>query len=183
MKRTWLLARLEGVGICTKPESAAAEELTAFASGSRSRLLAYAFLLTGNRTVAEDLVQDAMMEAHRRWDQLSAPEAYVRRCITNGAISWRRRRWRELLVEDVSAVGASHQGSPDDFVVLWLSILRLKPRYRAVLVLRYYEDLSAREAADVLGVPEATVRTWTARALAQLRPYWRRGETLEDPPT
>jgi DNA-directed RNA polymerase specialized sigma24 family protein len=168
------------VGTCTEAEAVAAEELSAFASRSGSRLLAYAFLLTGNRAVAEDLVQDAMMEAHRRWIQLSAPEAYVRRCITNGAISWRRRRWREVLVEDVSSCVVTPSGPPDDLTVLWLSILRLKPRYRAALVLRFYEGLSAKEAAGVLSVPEATVRTWTARALAQLRPYWRQGEASED---
>ena len=159
MKRTWPLARLENVETCTERESAAAEELSAFASGSGARLLAYAFLLTGNRTVAEDLVQDAMLEAHRRWDELSTPEAYVRRCITNGAISWRRRRWREVLVEDVADVARTGLGQFDDLAVLWLSILRLKPRYRAALVLRFYEGLSAKEAADVLGAPEATVRT------------------------
>lgn len=180
MKRTRLSTRLEGVGTCTESEASAAEELSAFAARSGSRLLAYAFLLTGNRAVAEDLVQDAMVEAHRRWNQLVAPEAYVRRCITNGAISWRRRRRREVLVEDVSSVVVPPAGSSDEMTVLWLSILRLKPRYRAALVLRFYEGLSAKDAADVLGAPEATVRTWTARALAQLRPCWHDGDTSKD---
>lgn len=132
-----------------------------------------AYLLTGNHADAEDLAQGTLVKAYPAWDRVAAatsPDAYVRRIMTNLFISSRRglRVARERLVDQTpdSAV------VPDDDherLVLWPHVAALPPKQRAVVVLRYYEDLSERQIADALGCSPGTVKSNASTALRSLR--------------
>lgn len=140
------------------------EEFAAFARRSYLPLVRRAFLLTGDRGEAEDLAQDALAALLVAWRRgaLIDPERYVARTLTNRAVSrWRRRSSKD---EDTSRAG-----SGDDRDLLRRSLLQLPPRQRAVLVLRYFEDLPDAEIADQMGISTATVRSQAARAMDSLR--------------
>lgn len=145
------------------------EEFSAFVTTRYSSLLRFGYVLSGNADVAQDLVQDALERTGAAWSRITrkdAPEAYVRRAMVNGFTStWRRRR-REWLTGDVPELAATPV-DPDD--ALWPLLLALPPRQRAVLVLRFYEDLSESETARVLGVVPGTVKSQTSKGLAALR--------------
>jgi RNA polymerase sigma-70 factor (sigma-E family) len=139
-------------------------------------VLKFAGVLTGDRGLAEDVVQEVLIRANGRWQaiaRLDRPEAYVRKMIVNEYLSWRRRSWR--LVPAGTGTDIPGRSTPDpaagyaerDAMVAELAKLPL--RQRAVLVLRYYEGLSDREIADVLGCRPGTVRGYASRALAALR--------------
>ena len=136
-------------------------------------LLRYAHLLTGNRARAEDLVQSAFAAAYRHRGRLdpATAEAYVRKAVLNGHLSWwRRGRVRERVTDrppdrPVSDTAAA-VGERD---AMWAALATLPSRQRAVLVLRYYEDLSEAEIARVLDVSPGTVKSQAAKALASLR--------------
>jgi RNA polymerase sigma-70 factor (sigma-E family) len=138
-------------------------------------LLRFATVLTGDRGLAEDVVQEVLVRAHSRWQRVSgvaAPDLYVRRMIVNEFISWRRRWGRVVPVETVVP---ARSDTPDHAWVhaereeLAMRLARLPRRQQTVLVLRFYEDLSDVEIADLLGCRPATVRGYAARALAALR--------------
>jgi RNA polymerase sigma-70 factor (sigma-E family) len=135
-------------------------------------LLATATLLAGSRSGGEDLLQAALERALRRWDDVrSEPEIYLRRTIYHLAVdSWRMRRRRPEVL-GVRADPAEPDGS--DLVVLRGALLQalagLPPRQRAVLVLRYFEELDEAETAAVLGCSVGTVKSSASRALARLR--------------
>jgi RNA polymerase sigma-70 factor (sigma-E family) len=137
-------------------------------------LLGTAYLLTGDRGVAEDLLQVTLVRAYRHWPRIQAagnPEAYVRRVMTNLRISWwRRRRLAEsaagALPELPAADGAASLADRDE---LWRALHQLAPRTRAVLVLRYWEDLSEAETARILGCSVGTVKSLASRGLRRLR--------------
>ena len=138
-------------------------------------LLRFAILLTGDDHRAEDLVQDALARAYLRWDRVSRtdqPDLYIRRMLVNASHSWwRRRSNRELPVErttDRPALGDLGVESADRDE-MWRLIARLPHRQRAVLVLRYYEDLDDAVIANILRCSQTTVRTHAARALGTLR--------------
>ena len=137
-------------------------------------LLRFGYVLTGDASRAEDVLQEALLDVHRHWDRLAAqgsPEPYVRRAMVNEYVSWRRRHSnRELPGEvpdlpapDLADVGLAERDA------LWRALARLPRRQRAVLVLRFYEDLSDSEIAAVLGCAGGTVRSLTSRALHALR--------------
>jgi RNA polymerase sigma-70 factor (sigma-E family) len=136
-----------------------------------------AFLLTGNRAQAEDLVHDAFVRCVGRFGHLRAHEAfdaYLRRTIVNLHTSGLRRVRveREWLSKATGRVDrAATSGLPDvaGREDMWRRLLTLPPRQRAVLVLRYYEDLSERDTADALRCSVAAVKSLTARATAALR--------------
>jgi RNA polymerase sigma-70 factor (sigma-E family) len=150
------------------------EEYVAVSSG---RLLRFAYVLCGDRHLAEDLVQDVLARAHRRWSRIEAehPDTYLNSAIVRAHLSWRRRRasTEKILAEPPEpGLGAS---SPD-FATrlaardeLWGRMSTLSRSQRAVLVLRYYEDLDDHRIAEVLGCAPATVRVHAARALGSLR--------------
>ncbi len=136
-------------------------------------LLRFAYLLSADHGLAEDLVQDALVKAHRRWvGRLAAdhPEAYVRRIIVNDFTSWRRRRSSG---EVVGPVPDRSYGDAADAVadrdLMWRALAGLPRRQRAVLVLRYYEHQSNAQIAVALGCAESTVRSLATRAFAMLR--------------
>jgi RNA polymerase sigma-70 factor (sigma-E family) len=143
-------------------------------------LLRYATLLCGNPDDARDLVQEVLTKALGRWSRISATDrvdAYVRAMVTNEFISDRRRRRRRPQVplpdhhQDGPGTPAVQPPDPDTGTrtELWARLLQLPPRQRAVIVLRYYEDLSDAQIAAVLGCREGTVRTYASRALSALR--------------
>lgn len=149
------------------------QDFDAFVASRSTRLLRTAFLLTRDRGLAEDLVQTALAKAWFAWGRIEGtPEAYVRRIMVNTYSSWWRRKWNgeeatELLPERGGVDGGS--GRVDDRTDLWQALGRLPKRQRAVVVLRFYEDLSEAETADLLGCTVGTVKSQASRALAKLR--------------
>lgn len=123
-----------------------------------------AYLLTGNLSVAEELVQDAFVSVHRNWDRAAFPSAYLRTAVVNNSRSWLRRR---LLEEQRAVVRLVDTGLPAD--EMWDVLQHLPERQRAAIVLRFYEDLPDAEIARVLGCRVPTVRTAIHRGLAALR--------------
>ncbi len=140
--------------------------------GARSLALRRtAYALTGDLHAAEDLVQDALAKLVRHWRKVDDPERYVRRIIYNTQVSKWRRRW--LRVEPVEhmpeEVTRDATGQVNLRLDLAKALMQLAPRQRAVLILRFYEDLPEREVADILNCAVGTVRSQTSRALARLR--------------
>ncbi len=138
-------------------------------------LLRLAYTLTGNRTDAEDVVQEALARALARWSRISAVgdiDAYVRRMVVNEHTSvWRRFRRRESPVESV-ADGPTPEGArvePDDRRRIWLACQALPEAQRTAVVLRYYEQLEYAEIAALTGVREGSVRARVSRGIATLR--------------
>jgi RNA polymerase sigma-70 factor (sigma-E family) len=133
-----------------------------------------AYLLTGDRGHAEDLVQSALEKTHRKWRRvagMAAPEAYVRRAMVNTAISWRRRRRVAevpLLPSDATPAGDEYRRVEQRQQVV-AALRQLPPRMRAVLVLRYFEDLSETDIAGTLGCSVGTVKSQASRGLERLR--------------
>jgi len=145
-------------------------------------MLTLAMLLTGhNRADAEDLLQTVLERAFRRWRRICRtgdPSAYVRRMLVNASIDrWRllRRRPEQSLGADDGPPVASGLLRPDqsaaiaDQDLLWRALAQLPPGQRAVLVLRYYEDLTEAQTALLLGCSVGSVKTQASRALARLR--------------
>lgn len=137
-------------------------------------MLRYAAVLTGDTGLAEDVVQEVLIRAHARWRRISGleqPDAYIRRMITNEYLSWRRRLARFTPMADIrpSVSVADHAIQHADRDALRAELARLPRQHRAVLVLRYYENLTDAEIADVLGCSTGTVRGYASRALATLR--------------
>ena len=133
-------------------------------------LLRTAYLLTRDWQQAEDLLQTALAKAWRAWGRLDErPEAYVRTVLANTNISWWRRRWRgEVPTERLPETPTADTGVEERDAV-WAALGRLAPRQRAVVVLRYYEDLSEAEIAQVLRISPGTVKSQCSKALAHLR--------------
>ncbi|MET8090153.1 SigE family RNA polymerase sigma factor [Micromonospora sp. NPDC005220] len=144
-----------------------------FVATRSPRLLRTAFLLTGEWASAEDLLQTALARAWEAWHRIDGdPEPYVRRILANAYASSWRRRWRgELPTADPpeAVVDADPHAGVDDRDRLWRALGRLPRRQRAVLVLRYFEDLSEVEIADTLGCSVGTVKSQASRAMAKLR--------------
>ena len=150
-----------------------AEAFAEFATSRHGALYRYAYLLTGDRGLAEDLVQEALVKTYVGWHRLRDPnnaEAYTRRVITTTAVGWwRRKSWRaERPNDDVP----DRPSDPDDATAriwLWHELQKLPPRQRAALVLRYYEDLTEPQTAEILGCSVGTVKSQVSDALKKLR--------------
>jgi RNA polymerase sigma-70 factor, ECF subfamily len=150
----------------------------AFVHARSAALLRLAVLLTGDRQDGEDLLQIALTKAYRSWWRLRKPElaeAYVRRILVTSVTSWRRRgaareRPSDLVPDQVVAgAGAGADAEVADRVVLAQALRMLSPGQRAVLVLRFFDDLSEQQTADLLGCSVGTVKSQTSRGLAALR--------------
>lgn len=133
-----------------------------------------AFLLTGDRALAEDLVQEAFVRVVGRFRHLRVPdafEAYLRRTIINLHTSTLRRRRleRDYLRRESGAVPSESMPEVGLREDLWHELLALPPRQRAAVILRFYEDLSERETAEVLGCSPAAAKSLVARAMETLR--------------
>jgi RNA polymerase sigma-70 factor (sigma-E family) len=145
-----------------------------FVSARSAALLRTAYLLVGDWAHAEDVLQTALTKTYiawRRLGEIEAVEAYARRVLVTTATSWWRRRWHG---ERPTAV-LPDRAAPDptqaqvERQALWRHVLSLPPRQRAVLVLRFYEDLTEAETARVLGITVGTVKSQCARAIVALR--------------
>ncbi|MCW2607476.1 MAG: polymerase, sigma-24 subunit, subfamily [Frankiales bacterium] len=138
-------------------------------------LLRTAYLLTGSRADAEDLLQTSLAKTYLAWGRIRDREAvdgYARRVMVNTQTSfWRRRRVDERATEELPEPGSGRDLTADLDLhdALWTALSGLPRRQRAAVVLRYYEDLSEAETAAVLGVSVGTVKSTTSRALAKLR--------------
>ncbi|NAS21694.1 SigE family RNA polymerase sigma factor [Herbidospora sp. NEAU-GS84] len=137
-----------------------------------ARLLRMAYLLCRDWATAEDLTQTALAKAWLAWRRVGDnPDAYVYRILVNTHNSWWRRMWRREVatgeLPDLTDPGIEE--TLDDRDVLRAALATLPPKMRAVLVLRYFEDLSDAGIAAILGCSEVTVRSQASRALAKLR--------------
>jgi RNA polymerase sigma-70 factor (sigma-E family) len=141
-----------------------------FVAARSSALLRTAYLLTRDHTLAEDLLQTALTKAFLAWGRVEGnPEPYVRRILVNTYASWWRRKWNgEHPTEDLPDYG-HHDDRVGESGDLWDALGRLPRRMRAVVVLRYFEDLTETETAQLLGVSVGTVKSQTSKALAKLR--------------
>ena len=149
-------------------------EFTAFVRARSANLLRLAVLLTGDRADGEDLLQTALAKVYRSWWRLRDParaEAYVRRTLVTSVISWRRRGMaRESATDRVpEGLVADQSAQVIDREVMRQALRSLSPGQRTVLVLRFYEDLSEWQTAELLGCSVGTVKSQTARGLAMLR--------------
>ncbi|MCU1602857.1 MAG: polymerase, sigma-24 subunit, subfamily [Frankiales bacterium] len=136
-------------------------------------LLRTAYLLTGNRADAEDLLQTALAKTYLAWDRIrdrDALDGYVRRTLVNTQTSfWRRKRPESLYDAPPERPSRDAHADADLHDALWTALGRLGRRQRAIVVLRYYEDLSEAETASLLGISVGTVKSTTSRALVVLR--------------
>lgn len=146
-----------------------------FVASRQQSLLRTAYLLTGDWGTAEDLVQTALTKtylARHRIRDVNSIEAYVRAAMITTSTSWWRRRWHgERPTEALPEPTPIHDlnAEYDDRDALWQHVRKLPARQRAVLVLRYYEDLSEAETARQLGVSVGTVKSQTSRSMHALR--------------
>ena len=149
------------------------EEFRGFFAQHYERLCRLGFLLTGDPAQAEELAQDALVRTWRRWRLVGKPdnpETYARKVLVNRHRSLLRRALVEARYRyRCRPTEGSSDEHPEDAIVLWAATRRLPPRQQAVLVLRYYEDLSEAEIARVLDIPVGTVKTLARRGLARLR--------------
>jgi RNA polymerase sigma-70 factor (sigma-E family) len=146
------------------------EEFTRWARARQPHLLRACLLLTGDRHRAEDLVQEALAKVATRWGRLrtSSPDAYARKVMYHDHVSWwRKRRGEVLTAYDVEATAPA--GAPEQRILLLSALRTLTPRQRAVVVLRYFEDLTEHQTAEVLGVSVGTVKSQTHLSLRRLR--------------
>lgn len=153
------------------------EDFSAFVHRAWPGLVRTAVLLTGDYASAEDLVQSALVRTHRRWRfvrRRDCPEVYVRKAMVNLRRDWWRRNGsRERLVERVPDTGLVQADGLTTVLetdsVLSRALDRLPRRMRATLVLRFYEDMTERQVARVMGCSVGSVKSQTSRGLARLR--------------
>ena len=151
------------------------EDFRRFVIDSRHRLVRTAYVLTGDYARAEDLVQTALVRTYRAWHRIErqdVPEHYARRIVIHlHAAWWRRIAHRSerpvAFVPEVAAADGTEAVDRRDQV--WRAVLTLPPRMRAIIVLRFLEDLKETETAEILGCSVGTVKSQTSRALAKLR--------------
>jgi RNA polymerase sigma-70 factor (sigma-E family) len=145
-----------------------------FVEANGAALLHAARLLTGDHHRGEDLVQTALTKLYLKWGRVDAPLAYARRTLVTTHIDQTRRRWwgerpSENLPDTAEDGAPSEIGAADTRDQLRQLLTGLAPRDRAVVVLRYYCDLSEQDTAAALGLPVGTVKSSCARALTRLR--------------
>ncbi len=150
------------------------DDFREFVSSRGRALLRSAYLMTGNLADAEDLVQSALAKTYQAWARIEdrdALDGYVRRAMVNTHISWwRRRRVDEYPTDDIPDQPAADTSVNSELHdTLQRAIDRLPQRMRAAVVLRYFEDMTEAEVADILGVSQGTVKSTVSRAVAKLR--------------
>jgi RNA polymerase sigma-70 factor (sigma-E family) len=149
-----------------------------FVSARLGALIRYATVVTWDPYLAEDITQDVLVRAQARWGRigrLDAPEQYVKRMVLNEFLSWRRRRAAHLMfvpretLDGMSPHEPDRTGAVDDRDLTRRLIAGLPAKHRAAISLRYYEDLSDEQIAELLGCRTGTVRSYLSRGLAALR--------------
>ncbi|MER7003817.1 SigE family RNA polymerase sigma factor [Dactylosporangium sp. NPDC000555] len=152
-------------------------EFDSFVRSRSAALLRSAYLLTGDQHLAEDLVQSALARTHRSWNRLhdrGNAEAYTRKIMYHLQVSWWRRRVAESMPGDLpeprrDGTSVDHADQTTVRMTLRAALLKLSVKQRAVLVLRFFEDCTEAEAAELLGVTVGTIKSQTSKALAKLR--------------
>lgn len=150
-------------------------EFTEYLAARQAALLRTAYLVCGDRDQAEDVLQTALAKLYLSWDKVrdrGAIDAYVRRIVVNETTSAWRRPWhrRERATDQLPETAVHHDRYDDGgSAALWDVVRSLPPRARAVVVLRYYEQLSEAETAQTLGISVGTVKSQSNRALRMLR--------------
>jgi RNA polymerase sigma-70 factor (sigma-E family) len=149
------------------------DSFAGFVAARWTALVTTAYLVTADRGIAEDCVQDALVRLHRRWGRVQPQGrvAYANKAVVNAALSWRRRRrLTEVPLHDRDHDRAVALPDDDDLDPRLLAALwSLPPRTRAAVVLRFLEDRSEVETADLLGCSVGTVKAAASRGLARLR--------------
>ncbi|MEU7749823.1 MULTISPECIES: SigE family RNA polymerase sigma factor [unclassified Nonomuraea] len=143
-----------------------------FVRARQQSLMRTAYLLTGDTHLAEDLLQTVLTRVASHWPKLTKggnPEAYARKALVNQNISWRRRKRVELPGSELPEVGQSHDEATVRRLALLQALAQLTPKQRTVIVLRYYEDRTEHETAQLMGVSLGTVKSQTHYALSKLR--------------
>ncbi|MFC0628617.1 SigE family RNA polymerase sigma factor [Kribbella deserti] len=147
-----------------------AVEFEDFVAARYESLRRTAYLLTQDAALAEDLVQTVLAKCWLSWSRIKDPGAYVHRTLVNTYIAWWRRRWNnEHPTEELPESAHGGAETLDDRTDLSYALRRLPRKMRAVVVLRFYEDLSEAETARILNCSLGTVKSQTSRALAKLR--------------
>jgi RNA polymerase sigma-70 factor (sigma-E family) len=149
-------------------------EFAQFVREHQAALFRTAYLLHGDYQRAEDAVQSAFAKTYLRWSRVRSmehPRAYVRKILVNDATSWWRRRssHERVSMDDAPMPVPVVDDDAPTHTATWQAILRLPPRQRAVIVLRYYEDLSEEQIAETLGCSRGTVKSQASAALTSLR--------------
>jgi RNA polymerase sigma-70 factor (sigma-E family) len=153
-------------------ESDASADFDEFVAARSSGLLRTAYLLTHDHALAEDLLQTALAKAWFSWSRIEGhPESYVRKILVNTYASWWRRKWNgeQAYAEPPERPTGPVDNDPDRHQDLWTALDHLPRRQRAVIVLRFQEDLTEAETARILGISVGTVKSQTSKALASLR--------------
>ncbi len=154
------------------------EQFTAFVDAHSSQLHRYGYVLTGSSAEAEELVQETLVKVYLAWDRVQqdgSPLAYTRTAMARTHVSRWRSLTRRVALEDRVSLDRSRRADrcwhsdAEDRDEMWRLLGSLGPRQRAVVVLRYYEDLAERDIAQVLGCSVGTVKSQLSRALATLR--------------
>jgi RNA polymerase sigma-70 factor (sigma-E family) len=165
--------------------NSAADGFAEFVAARERALQRTAWLLTGDWTLAEDLVQTALARCWPRWDRIrrrDSPEVYVRRVLVNTWLTWSRRKWRGELVYE-SMPDEPGPGDHAAEIVIRLAVRdalsSLTDRQRAVLVMRVFDDMSEADVARALNVAAGTVKSTAAQALSKLRKDPRLAELME----
>jgi RNA polymerase sigma factor (sigma-70 family) len=149
-------------------EHVGADDFDAVFLRERTPMVRLAFLMLGTESLAEEVVQDAFVTVLERWDRIDNPGGYLRRCVVNGCLGQLRRARRPppaIGRETPAELATDHTLD---------AVRRLSPQRRAMVVLRFYEDLTQDEIADALRLPVGTVKSGLHRALGELK------ETLRD---
>jgi RNA polymerase sigma-70 factor (sigma-E family) len=163
-----------GSGLAANTMRNAEDDFREFVTERWSALVRTAYLLTGSRERAEDLVQSALVRAHRHWPKIQregTAEAYLRKTMTNLNTDW----WRRLGSHERGVDSVPERAAADDYAAfelrdeLWGALQQLPARMRAALVLRYFEDLSEADTASALGCSVGSVKSQCSRGLARLR--------------
>ena len=149
-----------------------------FAREELPDLVRFAAVLTGDRELAQDVVQDALVRAHQQWRRVAAadrPKLYLRKMVVNGYLSWRRRWYQRSVQSTPDVTRFAEAAAPDhadriaDADRLATLLATLSRAQRAAIVLRFYEDLDDSEIAEMLGCAAGTVRSHISRGLGALR--------------
>jgi RNA polymerase sigma-70 factor (sigma-E family) len=131
-------------------------------------LVRLAYATTMSTALAEEIVQDAFTSAYQSWDRIDVPESWLRRAVLNRSVSWLRRHLVERRLES-SVREEARDATELDTQVLVQALRKLPPSQRAVVYLKYYEDLSEQQMAELLGCPVGTVKSRLNRARTVLR--------------
>jgi RNA polymerase sigma-70 factor (sigma-E family) len=156
-------------GVKAGPDDDGYAEFGAFVAARQHRLLRAAYLICGDRHLAEDLLQGALVKLALRWQKVDEPEAFLRTVLYRDAVSWWRRRREQSVALPPEAPRPDHTDDIALRLVFERALARLTRRQRAVLVLRFFEDLTEARTAEVLGVSVGTVKSQTSVALRRLR--------------